>query len=294
MAIALVSGLTACSVHPLPEDVSRASTFDIVHRIRCEVWEGLSEFQPSDPRVQSIVNRTTIGYDFDFIISENSAAAEGKLEFKRPSFKGDGSGFVLDLSAGASKARTNTRSFRILEGLWKVKDDCSKAHARPNLTYPIAGSTGMAEFIRTYMRLEMLTDLPAAKEDDVVFSDKLDFTTKLSAGAMPTLEVSSVAGSFRLTKASIFGSANRDDTHSVTVSLSRDPGDVDPKSMAAKRERLEWVSKAAITDARTLRRLIQKATDAPTRVVLELQRRRNVEEDARVVARVLGVPVTVP
>ena len=37
---ALAAGLAGCSMHPLPDDVSRVSTVDIVERIRCEAQEG--------------------------------------------------------------------------------------------------------------------------------------------------------------------------------------------------------------------------------------------------------------
>src|SRR5262245_27627083 len=98
-AVALAFGLAACSMHPLPEDVSPASTYDIVARMRCEVAEGLKDF-PRNEKYKKIVNATHIGYDFTFIISEDNKALNGRLEFKRPSFVDD-KGFFLDLSASA-------------------------------------------------------------------------------------------------------------------------------------------------------------------------------------------------
>jgi len=305
--IGLLTGLLAfgsagCSMHPLPEDVSRASTFDIVHKVRCEIWEGLRASKPNEPAVRKIIEGTSIGYDFAFRIDETSKTGTGRLEFKRPSFKDEKTGFFLDLSASASKERHNVREFRIIENLKDVGDeDCAKAAKRPNHAYPITGAIGLAEVTRTYIRLETLTDLvrradaglPVETKGDVVFSDELIYTTKLMMGVKPTLELVTVAGSFKLSHTSLDGSASRDDVHSVTVALARDAAheDVDIKTVRAGQQRLEWVGNETILAARETRGLLQKDTLAPNRVLLELQRRRNVREDARVVARVLGVPV---
>jgi hypothetical protein len=281
-AVVLAFGLVGCSMHPLPENVSPASTYDIVHRIRCEVAEGLRDF-PRNETFRKIVDNTTIGYDFTFHITEENKAASGKLEFKRPSFVGTGKGFFLDLSASAEKKRENTRAFRILEGLAEVNEKgCSTATKLANPLYPITGATGMGEVVKTYVRLEILTDL--AREDKDVFSDELAFTTKLKAGATPTLELSTVAGSFKLTHASLTGNASRDDVHNVTVALSRDKDDVD---VVASSKDFQGLTEG-IVDSRTIRRWLKKEiAGSRNRVLLELMRRQNVDEDRRLVNKVL-------
>lgn len=42
-ALVVSGGAAACSIHPLPDDVTGYSTIDIVARVRCEVREALSE-----------------------------------------------------------------------------------------------------------------------------------------------------------------------------------------------------------------------------------------------------------
>ena len=119
----LACALTGCSIHPLPDDVSRSSTFDIVERIRCEVHEGLQSLPLRDPHVRRIIANTTIGYDFSFAITENNDLTEGGLTFKRPTPSGF---FHLDATASATRQRANTRRFRILEDLKELeKIDCS-------------------------------------------------------------------------------------------------------------------------------------------------------------------------
>ena len=201
IGFALALSVSGCSVHPLPDDLSPASTVDIVKRIRCEAWEGMTGFRPHErEKVDKIIGATKIGYDVVFSITEQNAAGGGKLEFDRPSFKGKGNGFSLDLSASADASRTNKRSFRFVDKLSELRIEGEKSCRGParaeNLLYPITGATGMGELVRTYIKLEMLTELGSEKSQ--VFSDELRFITNLRAGALPTLELSTVAGDFRL------------------------------------------------------------------------------------------------
>lgn len=304
-SLVLALGLLGCSVRPLPEGVSRASTFDIVERIRCEVLDGLKEGLrdvSTDARrrakATAIIDATYIGYDFDFIIAEHSSAGSGRLEFKRAGSIGDEKGLFLDLKAAASTRRSNTRAFRVVDKLSALSaerlEQCATATTVANGLYPIAGSTGMGEVVRTYIKLEMLTDLGEGKAADEgqieVFSDELDFTTKLSVGVSPTLELNSVAGRFRLSHLSVTGAASRSDVHKVTVALARRPGDLDPKEVLETVQDLHqlYSTRQVIRPFRTLKRVKARQVAGPeTRVLLELQRRRNIREDERIVARVL-------
>lgn len=297
LALSLALALIGCSMHPLPENVSRASTFDIVERIRCEVLEGLQEFSLDDRRANKIIAATTIGYDFDFKIEEKTGSGGGELEYRRASFKNNEKGFFLELGGAAQAERKNVRSFRIVDKLADLRAEravnCSKPAATANGLYPITGATGMAEVVRTYVKLELLTDL-AAYEKSEVFSDELAFTTKLSVGTTTTLELRTIAGQFRLSHASLAGNASRDDIHNVTVALTRGPGDVDIVRGVERivDQKARSVVAAAIADPvirpyRTLRRVAATQAGAETRVINELQRRRNAREDQRAVSRVL-------
>lgn len=294
--LVVACSLWGCSVHPLPDDVSKASTVDIVERIRCEVQEGLLRFASTDAHARKIIEGTTIGFEFEFVMHEVNAAAEGTLEFERPAFKGM-TKFELDLGAAASSRRDNKRVFRALEDLREIEEaECSNDRARANRRHPITGATGMDEIVRTYIRLEKLTDLARGGED-TVFADDIDFTTEFVVGALPNLTVETVVGSFRLTRASVTGSVQRKDVHSVTVALARDAEheDVDPSRMPklaqrrvkAREARRELIETDVTQASRSLRALGRKNADARNRVLLELQRRRNVREDAKVVSRVL-------
>lgn len=296
-----VLGLTACSMHPLPEDVSRISTFDIVERIRCEVLDGLKSLREEDDEtVAKIINATSIGYDFDFEIEEKNGERAGKLEFTRAAFKGDKKGFFLELTGQAERERKNVRSFRIVDNLGDLAKErgerCSRTTTVANGFYPVTGKTGMAEVVRTYVKLEILSDLSRSAETGEVFSDVLKFTTKLTAGVAPKIELVTVAGQFRLTNATLGIGVNRDDIHSVTVALSRGAADVDMVVNLARKlgvDRRDGVvapfkGEPLIRPYRTVRRLMaSRGLEAEKRVVGELEYRRDVRLKAKVVDGIL-------
>ena len=76
--IAAAFAFPGCSIHPLPGDIPRVPTSDIVERIRCEAQEGLRSFSQEDPDIRRIVQRvirgTTIAYEFAFKITEHNDA----------------------------------------------------------------------------------------------------------------------------------------------------------------------------------------------------------------------------
>jgi hypothetical protein len=305
LALGLALVLMGCSAHPLPENVSRASTYDIVERVRCEVLEGLNSFPPEEQeKAESIIANVTIGYDFDFKITETNSAASGRLEFQRRAFKGDNTGFFLDLSASSEARRRNVRTFRVVDRLTELKKErqakCSRVATAVNGLHPITGATGMAEVVRTYIKLEMLSHLgefDLGKHKGAVFSDELLYTTNLRAGVSPQLELRTLAGEFRLSHTSFAGAAARDDVHSITIVLTRGGGNENARKLAklfagpvmrAADAKSPLQGETVIQPYRTLRRLIASQAPGPeARVIYELQRRRNVREDARVVSRIL-------
>ena len=68
--LALAPLLIGCSVHPLPDDVSRKSTYDIIDKIRCEAKAAVEEHGRSFQHAQ-------IAYEFTFKINERNDANAG-------------------------------------------------------------------------------------------------------------------------------------------------------------------------------------------------------------------------
>ena len=300
---ALVVGLSACSVHPIPDDVTRVSTADIVKSIRCEVLAGLESFAPNEmAKAAPIVRATTIGYDFTFNITEdNNANGAGDGPFLTFA---NGGKVKLDLTGGATLQRNNIRKFTIIEPLLDLaKDDnrarCSDRTTRANWTYPIAGKIGMDEVVRTYLKLEMLSELDVTTggapftSTNVVFADDLEFTTKFGAGSTTTLVLDAVVGRLKVTNASINVGASRNDVHKVVVAMTRKTIPVDERrrvrnGIDPKQDRLALLLSDNVRDPRAQARLIEIDEEARTRVAMELYRRRSLNDVDNEPARVLG------
>jgi hypothetical protein len=287
---AVTLSLCGCLIHPLPGDLPRVSTAAIVERIRCEAQEGLRSVQQHDQAVKRIVEGTTIAYEFSFTITEDNAAASGKLTFERPNFTGGT--LTLDFRPSAALKRANTRTFTVLEDLGKLNAvNCAPEAVTANWVYPITGSIGMAEVVETYIKLQLLAGLGKAKFPADVFSDELEFTTTLRAGVKPTLELNAVAGTLRLTDASKTGTAQRMDKHDLTVAFAYDGPPTAQRLARAQASQAWWTANAGALDSRALRRVVQSETEAPNRALLELARRRNAREDAVRVGKLLGTSV---
>jgi hypothetical protein len=304
----LCAGLAACSVHPLPGDIPRVSTVDIVKAIRCEALAGIDSLRPEEKlRAEPVLKATVIGYDFTFDITETNDIGSSEKNPNLLTFA-NGKKTTLDLTASASLTRANKRTFTIIEPLADLtkpqnRDLCTNRTAGANWAYPITGTIGMDEIARTYLRLEVLTELQkvrapphdsgrAVDPDHLVFADDLQFTTHFDAGAGTTLVLDAVVGSLKLTKASISAAASRHDTHRVVVALMRKPIDVVEKATSkagsAIRDRQRLLTSGNIRDPRTQASLLQVDQDARTAVAIELYRRRDLNDIDNAPAEALG------
>lgn len=248
----------ACSIHPLPEDFSRSTTFDIVQKIRCEARDAVGELSltpkgrmsfssdwgnPAQQRPLTVdttrgwlfpgLQYAAIGYSFKFTITETDNAS-GSALFSFP-FLSPAGNFSLGVSAGEDKKRKNDRSFDLVEDFAQLLADRSLlcAPGNKNWKYPITGEIGLREVIETYIRLSGLKIFNAlsggggsgsSKVRDIYeFTDELTFTTAFNASLQPSLTIKAVPHDFRLTNASAFIGERREDIHSVTLALKARP-----------------------------------------------------------------------
>lgn len=269
------AALTACSTHPLPEDVTRKSTYDIVQALRCEIKAGLRDVQP-----EANILKSTIGMDFSFDITENNSTGGGSLTFTK--LFGGESSFTLNSTAMADRSRQNKREFRILESLTEVqKTSCDRREREANLTYPITGRIGLDEVVRTYIRVEKSTSLDLRKDSDVVFSDELTFTTEMKAGVTPTVKLDAAVGSFKVTNATFAASTSRKDIHKVVIALAHDPKlDVDRKLLSQRLE-LKTLIGPLGRSSRAYDGVVSSQLGSRSRVIYELDRKKALSEDAR-------------
>jgi hypothetical protein len=200
---ALCLGSTGCAIHPLPEDVTGVSTFEIVKRIRCETKQaifdsavgwllhdpkvdpvsraiGLEFDDRSRPmetlspklfkgRVRSILElfwRTGIAYNYELEMEEmNNFNTD--INFLKP-FRNDGKG-TLGLNAHADRRRENTRIFTITDTFGKLVDElpsayCTNHIVEANYIYPVTGKVGMAPVIQDFVRLTIFGNLAGPKD----------------------------------------------------------------------------------------------------------------------------------
>lgn len=214
--------LAGCSTYPLPQNFARKTTFDIVKLIRCEVANGIRLLGPVGPEEGASIlpeelEGTVIGFDFTFTMTEENDATSATIGLTNPV---GGGKFLLDVTGGAEKERTNERTFRLIDTMAKLRNEaeCSPDEQRANFIYPIAGRIGLEELVDTYWRLRDTSTFTQG-ETKRYFTDKLLFTTILTAGISPTLEVTSGIADFKLTNASIDGKIVRTDKHQVTVAI---------------------------------------------------------------------------
>ena len=268
LTLPLVWGLSGCANHPLPEDISRKATVDIVEKIRCEALGAVilqivhrlkasrgnsaeklaSEFLDrlgrgdifatdedilrvrhalKEANARKEIARVAkfehwvIGYNFKFAITEVNNKG-GKAGFKLPLTRGT---FTLNFEAGLDRTRAATREFKMVDSFqdfrnFDPQEKCRSYDAQKNWIYPITGSIGLAEIMDTYF---VLYDRHGEVE---AFTDKLEFTTKITGSVKPAIVLSPVTDNFHLASANLDSVNNRTDLHQVTITL-RPP---DPKT----------------------------------------------------------------
>jgi hypothetical protein len=301
--------LSACSVHPLPDDLpAKKGTYQIVEAIRCEAKKAVLE-HAEHARFKGAV----IGYNFDFDITEvNEAAAGFELQKKFT----DGTLLKLPWSGGsAKKTRRAQRQFTLVdkfEELRRAKCGDVDITSR-SIVYPVTGSIGLYEVVSTFAKIESQTNFlnvsvssggGLGKDSQVwAFSDALTFTTEFNSGSFkPEVSLDTVpTGKLVLKSANITAGgteSGRTDTHKLTVALTLANGAeqqaaakraaaADPSiamsPTAQTRSRLQEFTRTApvVTFARTqgISELdVQSADDATARVLLELARRRQEQD----------------
>src|SRR5262249_1613070 len=211
--VLIAAFFAGCSAHPLPDDVTRLSTYDIVQQIRCEAARAVKDLAPQ-------YKDATIAYEFEFDILENNSAG-ADATFKIPYMTGEM--FSLKLDAGVSKDRHAVRNFRIVDRFnSKASADCFNGTLERNLTYPIAGDIGIYEVVATYIKLQRV-ERPQAGET-FTFTDTLTFKTMMSAGVNPQAPPApTTVHQFRFAAANASLTSSRLDIHSVTVALTAGP-----------------------------------------------------------------------
>jgi hypothetical protein len=293
VVIAVLAPLLAnCSTHPLVDDVTRSTTFDVVEKIRCEAKRAVMD------HARRFTDETAIAYEFTFDIDEQNDAS-GDATWTLPL---TGGAFSLRAQAGSDLERHAQRNFTIVDTFGDLRRaDCSPEALEKNWIYPIAGEIGIYEVIATFAKLHRVEN--PADQETFSFHDTLQFTTFIGAGVRPKLDLTPVTDStlVRLAKANL--GAQRLDIHSVVIAVSggretmtavgrrsltasRSPG---IRSFHAMRTNAGVVPNAAVTNNTALSTtLLQTGGDARQNAIRELDRARILALQERVRNQVVG------
>jgi hypothetical protein len=165
--------LIGCSIHPLPDDVSRKTTYDIVEKIRCEAKAAVEQFGRG-------FKEASIVYQFTFDITEHNDASAG-FGFLYPGTSGS---FNLDANAALNRERDGNRNFELIDSFDDLrKMDCTRDR-EVNWVYPLTGDVGMYDSVATFIRLQQ-ADNPGGTRI-FTFADTLTYTTTFTGGVTST------------------------------------------------------------------------------------------------------------
>jgi hypothetical protein len=215
--LAVLLPLTGCSVHPIPDDVSRKTTYDIVQEIRCEAKAAVEQYGRG-------IQEASIVYQFSFDINEHNDATGG-FSLLYPGTSGT---FNLGASADLNRERDGNRNFELIDSFDDLRKMNCKRDREVNWVYPLTGDVGMYDSVATFIRLQQADNAGGSKI--FTFADTLTYTTTFTGGATSTLTLSPVTNEFRLAAANAGLSGSRMDMHKVVVTMATEKQTVVDKS----------------------------------------------------------------
>jgi hypothetical protein len=201
---ALCCALGACAIHPLPENVTGVKTSQIVHRNRCEAREALFEAERrltarNNQVAVATLKKIGIVFSYSLDITETDGLT-ANTTFVQPLTNGTRS---FNPSAGDTLQRQNLRAFTVADSYQTLKRmgdaACAAVPVGSNYQYPIVGTIGIDEMIRTFLTMALHEDLNGTSADPKnppvdpsniagppTMVDTITFTTTISAGVVPT------------------------------------------------------------------------------------------------------------
>jgi len=225
-------GLGACAIHPVPEDVTGVKTTQIVHRIRCEakvaVLNAHDWFRTHHP--EKLQRMESVGIVYSFTLAgtvTNNLGASATVT--KPLAHGM---WNYNPMLGDNLTRQNTRVFTVVDNYKTLKiKNCDAEVPGPNYQYPIVGTIGIGEMIRTFFALTLdenlegeagsqATSLNTTVKGPPTMVDTISFTTALSASVSPMIMLTPVTAAAHLATGSLTGSVNRTDNHQVIIGIA--------------------------------------------------------------------------
>jgi hypothetical protein len=269
--------VNSCATRPVPENVTRINTWNIVQNIRCEVRQAIREFvisylanEGDAPEIAARLesgaltfatftekSSTMIDKIADEVIKryENAAIAYGfSFDMTSSNDLASGGDFIGNFKAGPLTVnigsthkyeRQNLRKFDLVDSFGFLAaspimvDVCDSRQSLPaNGMYPISGSLGMEEMVGTFLNLNQSGNLTGVGGTPRL-SDTLTFTTEVSGKIDATLEPISKGAAITIKKVSLNGGGGRKDIHTLTIVMTLPPDDTQPDTIFLQRTRAE-------------------------------------------------------
>ncbi len=190
-----------------------------------------------DPEVRSAIllySQTLIAYEFDFNITHTNKAGGG-MDLLSTVTRGTVS---VGMGAGFEGERNTARNFKLIDLFGDILvspptiRECntirgtSKGKRSPNGAYPMAGSLNLREILDTFISLTQSANLVGNfvdKRDVPTFSETMKFTTIVSAGIDPVLELKPLGRRLEVKGADASFSVRRQDIHKLTLTFTLPP-----------------------------------------------------------------------
>ncbi|GJE16150.1 hypothetical protein AIGOOFII_0854 [Methylobacterium marchantiae] len=257
-SVFLAAATAACSIHPVPEDVTGVTTLEIANKIRCEAFYAVNDilidfikrknfrnadkilkilnenpaslknlpYDKIEPELSKLLDKydgTAIALDFTFDMTETNKIS---TELGILSIIANNSD-ALSLKGSSDRTRKNIRNFRIvktIKELYLKGEECAKPTNQVNYAYPITGNIGIREVLDTFFGLnETLLLSENAKDKTVLFADTITFTTTFNGSASPAVLLSSLARSTTIGTFNLVLDGGRTDTHTLIIAISLPP-----------------------------------------------------------------------
>src|ERR1700744_2133223 len=154
--LTLSGGLTACAIHPVPQNVTGITTDQIVHKIRCEARQAVLDVE-QHTRPENLATLRSIGivYSYQLTMGETDNF-DLNSTFQRMITNGSES---INPGLFDHLMRQNVRAFTTADTYPTLKlmdqKQCGEEPTVPNYQYPITGRIGIDETIRQFMKLAL-------------------------------------------------------------------------------------------------------------------------------------------
>jgi hypothetical protein len=227
-AVGISLGMTACAIHPLPEDVTGVPTVAIVNKIRCEAAEavqiGWDNWKNRVASQEELFNRSAIAYNFTFDITETNFV-DATLDLTRIITNGTG---TAAFSGGVDRTRQNTRTFTIVDHFKDLRDvnlrtQCAQFATGKNYVYPIIGKIGVGEMVDTFIALTFYEHLGTGNPSNgpPTMGDTIAFTTLIQNSLTPKIALTPIGPSLQVLDSNLAIKNSRNDVHRVLIGIAK-------------------------------------------------------------------------